>query len=206
MPAASVKRRGRTAVQQMGQQCPGRDLRRRDGLCQLREVAAQGQRLQIRPQAVEQFRRGSFIGVVPLALLIEGPLRIDQLLSAGGVLAALPPDAPGDDGDLAPGPLSAASGSYPPLSSPSPAGPRPLSRCRPARPTRSLLMYGERPPSVLCADPAAGLLVQSGLIQQVHQRFAGEAEALPKPLCVHSADLLPGVVCECCRIFMAGNL
>ena len=86
----------------MGQQCPGRDLRRRDGLCQLREVAAQGQRLQIRPQAVEQFRRGSFIGVVPLALLIEGPLRIDQLLSAGGVLAALPPDAPGDDGDLAP--------------------------------------------------------------------------------------------------------
>ena len=60
----------------MGQQCPGRDLRRRDGLCQLREVAAQGQRLQIRPQAVEQFRRGSFIGVVPLALLIEGPLRI----------------------------------------------------------------------------------------------------------------------------------
>ncbi len=70
----------------MGQQCPGRDLRRRDGLCQLREVAAQGQRLQIRPQAVEQLRRGSFIGVVPLALLIEGPLRIDQLLGAGGVL------------------------------------------------------------------------------------------------------------------------
>ena len=86
----------------MGQQCPGRDLRRRDGLCQLREVKAQGQGLQIPPQAVEQLRRGSFIGVVPLALLIEGPLRIDHLLGAGGVLAALPPDAPGDDGDLAP--------------------------------------------------------------------------------------------------------
>ena len=179
----------------MGQQCPGRDLRRRDGLCQLREVAAQGQRLQIRPQAVEQLRRGSFIGVVPLALLIEGPLRIDQLLSAGGVLAALPPDAPGDDGGLAPVRCQQRQDLI-----------RLLSRCRPARPTRSLLMYGERPPSVLCADPAAGLLVQSGLIQQVHQRFAGEAEALPKPLCVHSADLLPGVVCECCRIFMAGNL
>ena len=93
---------GVQSVQQMGQQCPGGDLRRRDGLRQLREVAAQGQCLQIRPQAVEQLRRGPLVGVVPLALLIQGPLGIGQLLGAGGVLAALPPDAPGDDGDLAP--------------------------------------------------------------------------------------------------------
>ena len=73
-----------------------------DGLRQLRQIKPQRHRVQIRPQAVEQFQSGPLVGVVPVALFVKRPLGVGQRLGAGGEFAPLAADAPGDDRELAP--------------------------------------------------------------------------------------------------------
>ena len=84
----------------MAQQPLRRHLLTGNCLGQLRKVASQGQRIQVHSQSSKQLQRGSFVGIVPLAFLVECPLRPHQMLGGSCKLAAFPAGAPGNYGDL----------------------------------------------------------------------------------------------------------
>ena len=89
-------------IEEVAQQLRRRRLLTGNGLRQLRKVKAQGQGLQIPPQAVEQLQCGALVGVVPLSFLVEGPLGPHQRLGRSSKFTALAAGAPGDDGDASP--------------------------------------------------------------------------------------------------------